>query len=111
MPWSLPCSTVTKSSWARVWRSRAIEPTPQQMAEALSTASGQPVGYRQIGMDEVAARSDDLAAMYRFLEQTGYQVDVSALRVRFPEVSWTTFAAWAYSSVSSYDAGTDRTGR
>jgi hypothetical protein len=37
--------------------------------------------------------------MYRFLEQTGYRVDISALRGRFPEIRWTSFAAWADSSV------------
>jgi hypothetical protein len=66
------------------------EPTPLQMAAALSAAGRGPVRYRQIGLAEVAARSEDLAAMYRFLEQTGYDVDIGALRERFPEVTWAT---------------------
>lgn len=65
------------------------------MADALSVAGGRPVHYRRIALEQVAARSGDLAAMYRFLEQTGYGVDLGALQRRFPEVAWTTFAAWA----------------
>jgi hypothetical protein len=71
------------------------QPTPQQMADALSLAGGGPLHYRQIALEQVAERSDDLAAMYRFLEQTGYQVDIDAQHRRFSEVSWTSFAAWA----------------
>ena len=75
------------------------EPTPEQMADALSAAGEQPVRYRKIGLDEVAARSGDLAAMYRFLERIGYQVDIGALRDRFPEVSWTSYATWTRASL------------
>lgn len=76
------------------------EPTPEQMADALSAAGEQPVRYRKIGLDEVAARSGDLAAMYRFLERIGYQVDIGALLDRFPEVSWTSYATWTRASLS-----------
>jgi uncharacterized protein YbjT (DUF2867 family) len=87
------------------------QPTPRQMADALSRTGERPVRYRQIGLDEVAARSSDLAAMYRFLEETGYQVDISALRDDFPEISWTTFAAWARASVSARRPQADRSDR
>jgi uncharacterized protein YbjT (DUF2867 family) len=73
----------------------ADQPTPQQMADSLSAAGGRPVSYSQTSLDELEMRSTDLAAMYRFLEDTGYQVDTSGLRDRFPEVPWTTFAEWA----------------
>jgi hypothetical protein len=74
------------------------DPTPQQMADALAAASQEPVDYRQIGVEDVAARSADIAAMYGFLERTGYQVDITAVRDQFPEVAWTSFAAWAASA-------------
>jgi uncharacterized protein YbjT (DUF2867 family) len=77
------------------------DPTPQRMAEALATAAQRPVSYRQISLDEVAARSGDLAAMYGYLEQTGYRVDIPALHAQFPEVSWTSFAGWANSAVDA----------
>jgi uncharacterized protein YbjT (DUF2867 family) len=65
------------------------DPTPREMAAALG------VPYRRFPLAEVEERSADLAAMYRFLEDPGYQVDVPAVRARFPEVGWTSFAAWA----------------
>ena len=40
-------------------------------------------------------RNPDLAAMYAFLAGEGYAIDVTALRDRYPEVAWTSFAAWA----------------
>src|SRR4051812_7268463 len=79
----------------------ADQPTPQQMADALSGAGEQTVSYRRIGWEEIESRSSDLAAMYRFLEQTGYQVDIGALRGRFPEVQWTSFATWAQHQADS----------
>lgn len=69
-------------------------PTPQQMADTLSRATDRPVRYRQVDIDHVAARSDDLTAMYRFLADTGYDVDLHALHQRVPEVRWTSFADW-----------------
>jgi uncharacterized protein YbjT (DUF2867 family) len=71
------------------------QPTPQQMAEALSQASGRPVRYRQLDLEVVAARSADLASMYSFLAQEGYQVDIEGIRARFPDVGWTSFGDWA----------------
>jgi hypothetical protein len=32
--------------------------------------------------------------MYRFLADTGYDVDLHALHQRVPEVRWTSFADW-----------------
>jgi hypothetical protein len=40
-------------------------------------------------------RSEDLAAMYEFLAGEGYGIDTAALRDRYPEVPWTSFADWA----------------
>jgi uncharacterized protein YbjT (DUF2867 family) len=68
------------------------EPTPQQMAEALSAAGGRSVAYEPV---DLGGRTGDIATMYRYLEHTGYQVDIAALRERFPEVAWTSFALWA----------------
>jgi uncharacterized protein YbjT (DUF2867 family) len=76
----------------------ADQPTPLQMAEALASASDQPVGYQQV---ELATRSGDIAAMYRYLEQTGYQVNIGDLRNRFPEVAWTSFAEWTQQRITA----------
>jgi uncharacterized protein YbjT (DUF2867 family) len=68
------------------------DPTPQQMADALSAAAGGRVTFEPI---DLAGRGGDIAAMYRYLEHTGYQVDIARLREQFPEVPWTSFARWA----------------
>jgi uncharacterized protein YbjT (DUF2867 family) len=84
----------------------ADQPTPQQMAEALSVAGSKPIRYTQLELDAVAARSADLAAMNRFLMSGGYQVDIAAVRTRFHDVNWTTFTEWVNAAVD----GADRTG-
>jgi uncharacterized protein YbjT (DUF2867 family) len=76
-------------------------PTPEQMADALARAGGRPVGYRRLGLEQVAARSDDIAAMYRYLAEIGYDVDLAALRRRFPELGWTSFGDWAQRRVGA----------
>ena len=74
------------------------QPTPQQMADALSAAGDRHVDYRQI---DLRTRSGDIAAMYRYLERTGYQVDIASLRSEFSEVRWTSFADWARQRLTS----------
>ncbi|WP_320671162.1 NmrA family NAD(P)-binding protein [Patulibacter defluvii] len=64
-------------------------PTPQQMAAALGAR------FERRPLAEVEARSHDLGAMYRFLTETGYGIDVAAVRARYPEVAWRSFASWA----------------
>jgi hypothetical protein len=36
-----------------------------------------------------------LGAMYRFLSEHGYSVDVEAVKRSYPEVRWLSFAEWA----------------
>lgn len=67
-------------------------PTPAAMAAALGVA------FAQAPIEPVRARSADLGAMYDFLADPGYGIDVAALRARFPEVAWHPFATWAASS-------------
>lgn len=65
------------------------DPTPARMAAALHAR------HVRIPLDEVRARSADMGAMYTFLTDTGYSIDVAAVRARYPEVAWTSFADWA----------------
>jgi len=39
--------------------------------------------------------------MYEFLSGTGYGIEVSAVRARYPEVVWTPFAEWARAAASA----------
>ena len=64
-------------------------PTPEEMARALG------MRFVQVPITEIEASSPDLAAMYTFLGHRGYEIDVPALRGRYPEVNWLRFADWA----------------
>jgi uncharacterized protein YbjT (DUF2867 family) len=64
-------------------------PTPTEMAAALG------VRAVETSTRTLAKRNPDLAAMYQFLAETGYGIDVPALRARYPEVPWSSFAHWA----------------
>lgn len=67
----------------------ADAPTPQEMAGALGARAVEtPLG-------ELRERSPDLAALYGFLANDGYGIDVLAVRARYPEVAWMTFVEWA----------------
>jgi hypothetical protein len=70
-------------------------PTPAEMAAAFG------VRYEPVSLEEIRGRSADLAAMYEFLSGTGYGIDVSAVRARYPEVMWTPFAEWARVAASA----------
>jgi uncharacterized protein YbjT (DUF2867 family) len=82
------------------WIGRRVEvagdaPTPRQMAQAITAAAGGPVEYRHVPLDLVRQANADMGAMFTFLTETGYAVDIPALRADFPDIGWTSFADWA----------------
>lgn len=64
-------------------------PTPASMAASFGAQ------YEPVPISDIEQRSPDLAAMFRFLSEQGYGIDVAAVRARYPEVDWIDFAAWA----------------
>jgi hypothetical protein len=62
------------------------------------------VRYEPVSLEEIRARSVDLAAMYEFLSGPGYGIDVGAVRACYPEVVWTPFAEWARAATSAIAA-------
>lgn len=64
-------------------------PTLREMAGALGARAV------EAPLDELRERSPDLAALYAFLANDGYGIDVRAVRARYPEVAWMTFVDWA----------------
>ncbi|MCA6091493.1 NmrA/HSCARG family protein [Streptomyces sp. SCA3-4] len=71
------------------------ELTPAGIADALAAALGRPVAHREVPLDYVRSRSEDLAAMFDYFAAAGLDVDVAGLRRDYPEVGWHTFADWA----------------
>lgn len=91
------------------WSGQRLEvaadaPTGDEMAEALGLAAGRRVRFRRVPLAQVLAVNPDMGAMWRFLNTTGYQVDIAALKTRFPDVEWTSFAQWAREMLDSPDA-------
>ena len=73
-----------KEQWETVFPDA---PTPAEMAAAFGAQ------YQNIPLDQIT--SPDMHAMYTFLSEQGYAVDPVAVRARYPEVAWVSFAAWA----------------
>ncbi|MFP2911287.1 NmrA/HSCARG family protein [Pyxidicoccus sp. 3LFB2] len=71
------------------------EVTGQQAAGLLSMVSGHRIHYEQLPLDFIAKRSEDLAAMYDWLDRVGYHADVLTLRHQFRDIRWHTFEDWA----------------
>ncbi|MCP3140033.1 NmrA/HSCARG family protein [Pyxidicoccus xibeiensis] len=71
------------------------EVTGQQAAGLLSMVSGHRIHYEQLPLDFIRERSEDLAAMYEWLDRVGYHADVLTLRHQHPEIRWHTFEEWA----------------
>jgi uncharacterized protein YbjT (DUF2867 family) len=67
----------------------------EEEAAILSRATGRPIRYHEVPLEDVRRQSDDTAIMFEWFERIGYSVDIAALRREFPEVKWTTFADWA----------------
>jgi len=83
------------------WQGRATEIAGDELsmtelAQAFSRMTGREVTYRQVPMDEVEQESGpDLAAMYRWFENVGMHVDISAVRQEHPQLM--TFERWLQS--------------
>lgn len=70
------------------------EATPAAQAEAFTAVLGHPVAFQQVPDERARGYGDDLAAMFRYFDKVGLDVDTEALRRNYPEVGWHTFAEW-----------------
>ncbi|THJ67017.1 NmrA/HSCARG family protein [Arthrobacter echini] len=68
-------------------------PTPHLMAEALTAASGHPVRHERTPLS--ASGNADMRAMWEFLLDPGYRIDLAQLRATYPDMHWTSFAQWS----------------
>lgn len=69
--------------------------TGPEIAAALAQASGEAVGYAEAPLDVVRAQSGDLARMWEWFDEVGYDVDVDALVRSLPEVGWHDLRTWS----------------
>lgn len=72
------------------------ELTPTELAREVSDASGRPLTYRAVPLDQVRTQSEDFARMYDWFNRTGYSADIPKLREEYPQVHWRTFHDWSH---------------
>ena len=68
--------------------------TGPQIAGAIAATSNESIVFEEQPRDEVAAFGEDVALMFDWFEQVGYDVNIEALHARYPEISWTSFEQW-----------------
>jgi uncharacterized protein YbjT (DUF2867 family) len=69
--------------------------TGPEMATVLGQVTRSSIGYAEAPIAAVRERSEDLARMFQWLAEVGYDTDVLRLRSSYPEVGWRDFRAWA----------------
>ncbi|MFJ9691174.1 NmrA/HSCARG family protein [Kitasatospora sp. NPDC101183] len=69
--------------------------TGEQIAAAIAVGSGREIAFEEVPLTVVEGYSEDLAAMFRYFQATGLEVDAEALRAEHPEIHWLTLEEWA----------------
>ena len=67
----------------------------EAQAKILSQAIGRPIAYQEIPIAVARQQSEDVALMFEWFDNVGYDADIAALRRDFPDVRWHSFADWA----------------
>ncbi|MFD5557184.1 NmrA/HSCARG family protein [Streptomyces sp. NPDC127068] len=62
------------------------ELTLRQVAEAFSRVDGVPTRFARQPIEELRAEAEEMAKMFDWFEEKGYQADIAALRERYPEL-------------------------
>ena len=66
--------------------------TPPQVAAAISLATEHSISYGQIPLETIRQQNADVAQVFYFLNEIGYQTDIPALRKLYPNL--TSFETW-----------------
>ncbi len=69
----------------------------EESAEILTQVTGHAVSYEALPMSVVKEQSDDMAAMFEWFDQVGYNVDLPELHESFPEIDWQSYSQWVES--------------
>jgi uncharacterized protein YbjT (DUF2867 family) len=84
------------------WQGRVIdiagdELSMTELSQALSRATGSDLRYQQVPWDEFESHAGrEMAIMYRWFQEVGYHVDISAVRQDYPKLS--SFDRWLNSN-------------
>lgn len=87
------------------WQGRAFElagdeQSMKALSESFSRIESRPVHYVQIDWDDFKRQAGpEMTAMWKWFEQTGYHVDISAVRREYPRL--TSFERWLHSALQA----------
>lgn len=74
------------------------EVTMEQAAAVFSQAIGKPVRYKQVPIERLRSFNAEVAQMYEWLNESGYQADIPALRALHPAMmtleTWVGSTGW-----------------
>ncbi|MFC1748928.1 NmrA/HSCARG family protein [Pseudomonadota bacterium] len=74
------------------------EVTGDEMATVLTNATHQTISYESFPTSELRKVSDDMATMFEWLADTGYDVDKRELHEQFNNINWQNYTQWAESA-------------
>ena len=69
--------------------------TGPEIANILGAACGRHVTFEEIPLQQVEARTPELAPMFRYFATVGLKVDVAGLHHDHPEIGWHSLPDWA----------------
>lgn len=69
--------------------------TGDQIAAAIAAASGRPIRCEEVPLTVVETYSKDLAAMFRYFQEPGLDIDTDGLHAAHPDIDWQPLEAWA----------------
>ena len=71
------------------------ELTGEESVGSIARDAGTTLHYEGFPAAYLSEHNEDFAIMFEWFVSTGYSTDIPALKAAFPEVSWTTYAAWS----------------
>ena len=74
------------------------EVSGDEMAEILTQATRQAISYESFPTTELRKFDDDMATMFEWLNNIGYDVDIEKLHDKFNDVNWQNYNQWAEST-------------
>lgn len=66
----------------------------EECAAILSKASGKSITYEGFDPEYLKTQSEDLAVMFKWFDEVGYTMDISGLKMEFPELKLQSFETW-----------------
>jgi nucleoside-diphosphate-sugar epimerase len=71
------------------------EITGKETAKILSRVIGTPIEYQELNYEDIAPMGEDFVKTYKWFNDVGYDIEISLLHKKYPEIGWHKFEDWA----------------